>query len=434
MPWCKVAGAEEGIQVRTPIILTAMAVGSWAAALAVEMTQAQHGSPAGKIAFVRSGRIWVMNPDGSDQKALTEDGADCAPAWSPNGRWIAFIRKGGGKERRGVWLTRPDGTGLRRLTTRPGRRLLWSPDSRRVTLWVPWVPEEHPDPEKIGDAAIKEFRIYSVTDGRPLGLVGWGRVWQWWSGWSPDGRWLAISARGTARCAAPARHPSKRTATVSEPEAVKRIWLVSADTSAVKAVGQGQSPSWLPDGKWIALSRDGYVWRVRADGNGLQRLTNKQVKRKAEWGRWEVEDPEPSWGGAQKLVRVGASPFAEVSLGYVDSFARGDVKGTGQPQLAAVATDNIGFEARIALLDSRNRVTWLESGEICMLWLKLGDFNRDGRVEIASDWGAGGSEGFGSFYVHVWDGKRFRNVHVATLSRRALSLRAKQVGRQDSPV
>lgn len=50
----------------------------------------------GKIAFVsyRDGNaeIYTMNPDGSDQQRLTEDPAsDTEPAWSADGKKIAFV-------------------------------------------------------------------------------------------------------------------------------------------------------------------------------------------------------------------------------------------------------------------------------------------------------------------------------------------------------
>ena len=53
-------------------------------------------SPRGdKIAFVKSlnGRfsIGVINPDGSDERALTESFMDEGPAWSPNGRVIVVF-------------------------------------------------------------------------------------------------------------------------------------------------------------------------------------------------------------------------------------------------------------------------------------------------------------------------------------------------------
>jgi len=49
-------------------------------------------SPDGKaLAFVTGGQVWTMNPDGSGRKQVTSlsTGAD-GPLWSPDGRWIAF--------------------------------------------------------------------------------------------------------------------------------------------------------------------------------------------------------------------------------------------------------------------------------------------------------------------------------------------------------
>lgn len=43
-------------------------------------------------------------------------GPSTAPAWSPDGRWIAFTRGG---SRGTIWLVRPDGRDLRRVTSEP---------------------------------------------------------------------------------------------------------------------------------------------------------------------------------------------------------------------------------------------------------------------------------------------------------------------------
>src|SRR3954452_1227373 len=50
----------------------------------------------GKIAFVRSGDIWTMDPDGSSQVNLTHDGVEQgSPSWSADGNRIAYDQLNG---------------------------------------------------------------------------------------------------------------------------------------------------------------------------------------------------------------------------------------------------------------------------------------------------------------------------------------------------
>ncbi len=77
-----------------------------------------------------SARIVTIRPDGTDAHVITDGPGDVFPAWSPDGRWIAYQRLG-----QEIWIVRPDGSGAHRLTTsdRPSR-LSWTPDSRSVTF------------------------------------------------------------------------------------------------------------------------------------------------------------------------------------------------------------------------------------------------------------------------------------------------------------
>ncbi|HYN19129.1 MAG TPA: DPP IV N-terminal domain-containing protein, partial [Actinomycetes bacterium] len=51
------------------------------------------------------GAIHLMRPDGSADRALTRGGKDAAPAWSPDGTRLTFVRDGN------LFVTRPDGSG-----------------------------------------------------------------------------------------------------------------------------------------------------------------------------------------------------------------------------------------------------------------------------------------------------------------------------------
>jgi TolB protein len=112
-------------------------------------------SPDGKtIAFVRGypDALWLMDADGSNERQLTMPprdpdlgpAQDSQPDWSPDGSLIAFTRAhesyegptGHARDRLDIFLVRPDGTGLRRLTTAPAqnRAPSWSPDGKRIVF------------------------------------------------------------------------------------------------------------------------------------------------------------------------------------------------------------------------------------------------------------------------------------------------------------
>jgi Tol biopolymer transport system component len=120
----------------------------------------------GKLAFVstRNGyraNIWVKDLNTGNLKQLTGVGAvrgkegmpDCyfRPSWSPDGQWIAFSSdrnttwtghdQGHGWEHTqecSIYIIRPDGTGFRKVSSRPGYcqgSPKWSPDGRRIVFY-----------------------------------------------------------------------------------------------------------------------------------------------------------------------------------------------------------------------------------------------------------------------------------------------------------
>ncbi|MDX1673713.1 MAG: S9 family peptidase [Longimicrobiales bacterium] len=87
----------------------------------------------------RDTRLWIADADGSDARPFTAEEGDGGARWSPDGRWIAFLR-GADEESdadgRQLWLIRTDGGEARQLTSHPAsvRSYEWTPDSRGLVF------------------------------------------------------------------------------------------------------------------------------------------------------------------------------------------------------------------------------------------------------------------------------------------------------------
>jgi Tol biopolymer transport system component len=149
-------------------------------------------SPEGtRIAFTsnREGgryRIWVMDADGGNARALTTAYYDLAlhadieqkvPAWSPDGRYIAYWSGVEATDRRpglprDVWVMSADGTSPRRLA--PGDDPAWSPDSALVLYPAVSGPDG-----RIGVGVIApdgtNARVLFYTNG-DFGRISWQPV------------------------------------------------------------------------------------------------------------------------------------------------------------------------------------------------------------------------------------------------------------------
>ena len=78
------------------------------------------------VAYVRSGDIYTSR--GASETRLTSGGSYARPRWSPDGKRIAVLKSGQ------LWTMLADGSGQRRLGTRPAGGPSWSPDGKWIAF------------------------------------------------------------------------------------------------------------------------------------------------------------------------------------------------------------------------------------------------------------------------------------------------------------
>ena len=281
----------------------------------------------GRIAFVsdRDGdqEIYVMNADGTGVVQLTDNFAQVEdPAWSPDGRRIAFSSNRDSAHGNSyeidheIYVMNADGTGVVQLTDNSDGdgRPAWSPDGRRIAF----------NSNRDGDREIYVMNadgrsVVQLTDNS--GFAGSGTWSPAGSGtWSPDGRRIAffsdrdgdteiyvMNADGTGVVqithnsdadAAPAWSPDgRRIAFVSDRDGDWEIYVMNADGTGVVQLtdisdGNGM-PAWSPDGRRIAFIsyRDGdwEIYVMNADGTGVVQLTHNSDR-----------DVRPAWSPASR--------------------------------------------------------------------------------------------------------------------------------------
>jgi Tol biopolymer transport system component len=209
-------------------------------------------SPDGRrVAFVsdRTGQadIWLLDLETRTLRNLTDhSGGDFRPAWSPDGNWLAFTSErdsptagpagGAPGPYTALFIMRPDGTGLRRLTdphTIAGSPS-WSPDGKRLAYYEA-SPEEADRVVSVRrPGGTTQIATVEVATGERRVLTS-GKGEKWSPRWLPGGR-IAYVRGG--------------------PDG----GLAFTD-GASGAAGEFRCPAWSPDGRRMLFHRDvGKSW------------------------------------------------------------------------------------------------------------------------------------------------------------------------------
>ena len=262
--------------------------------LLIQMHIAEYGyaDRRTKIAFASSRdgnlEIYVMDGDGGNQRRVTVNPArDEDPAWSPDGKKIAFVsnRNNVNKDHKQIWVIDADGKNPIRLTdglvdANPD----WSPDGTKILYVTFDVPKDHnlaPGGMTVMDADGNNKRLLENEGGvHPS--------------WSPDGKRIVY--------------------------AYGQIYVMDADgrnsEQLTHDVGFKRMPSWSHDGTRIAYLANHRIWVMDSNGKNERRLTNINSDDHPTWS------PDSEFIAFHSFQRGVGIYVVDVTSGAVDTLLR----------------------------------------------------------------------------------------------------------------
>ncbi len=301
------------------LVLAIAGVGALVASGRLGADPAFRGTGAdASLAFVRirGGRttIFLLEPDGRATEIVSVEGVVDDLDWSPEGASLLLGVRAAGRAASGVFAVRADGSGLRRIG--PGTHPAWSPDGKLIA-YAAYDGEVHVmSADGSDDAVLTHVRAAAYpdwsADGRTIAFVGPGpdgdrQGWDVYTtnadgslianltshpavdtepAWSPTGATILFR---TNRAVPPEDHPTSERLFVMNAEGSNLVRITDDETTVTRA------PTWSPDGTRIAFDDGRSIFVADADGSNVVRV---------------VDGVRPAW---RPSVDVLAEPDAEPS-------------------------------------------------------------------------------------------------------------------------
>src|SRR6266851_32827 len=242
-------------------------------------------SPDGKkVAFLRAGKLWTMNPDGTDQKIVVNDVEVIDYDWSPDSKWFVYARQDGSFA-----------SELYIIPSEPGASTTGSSQAHNITHYATYN----------GNVSWsgRRDRSLSATNGQKIAFV---------SQRHDNVGMYVMSLQKPAAASAP---ESREIDWDDIAERVERVAALPAEEGAIS-----------PDGNRVAFRSAGSsgddLWVASSNGSQLTRLTTGSLR--PQQIQWSQRLPDVIYfrdgHGQIRSVRAGSSSERPSLMDFRSSF------------------------------------------------------------------------------------------------------------------